>query len=63
MPAQKSESRKPVAKPVAKKQIKPVPAAKARLKVVKTPPKPKPKEKTTPAPKKGGGMDMNDMKM
>jgi len=52
MPAQKSESRKPAAKPVAKKPIKPVATAKARLKVVKTTsPKPPPKAIAKPATK------------
>jgi RNA polymerase primary sigma factor len=51
MPAQKSESRKPAAKPVVKKPIKPVAPAKAQLKVVKTSPKPQPKAAVKPATK------------
>jgi RNA polymerase primary sigma factor len=51
MPAQKSESRKPAAKPVAKKPIKAVTPAKAKLKVVKTSPKPTAKATQKPATK------------
>jgi len=56
MPAQKSESRKPAAKPVAKKLIQPKAPAKAQLKVVKTLAKPqsqaiaKPATKVKPVP-------------
>jgi len=52
MPAQKSgKLAKPAAKPVAKKPIKPVAPAKAKLKVVKTPAKPQPKAPAKPATK------------
>jgi RNA polymerase primary sigma factor len=56
MPAQKSELRKAAAKPVAKKPIKPVTPATAKLKVVKTSAKPtaratqKPATKVKPVP-------------
>ncbi len=52
MPAQKSGKLiKPAAKSVAKKSVKQAPPAKAKLHVVKTPPKPAPKATAKPATK------------